>query len=229
MPIKNSNFYPGTGKNPIHIGIIPDGTRRWARKNNVLLSEAYFQACIKLLSHVDFFFENGFKIVTLYLSSTDNFKRSLEEIAAFCNAEAKIIKEFLPPRCYRYGTRVVNAGNINYLEPEFRKVLFEIEQSTKHNTKTCLYLCIAYNPIEELLSAFKCSKSPESFLDYLWVREPLDLVIRTSGANLLSNFPPIQSGYARFYVLDDLFNDIQLSDIQKILTEFSSLTRLYGD
>jgi undecaprenyl diphosphate synthase len=63
----------------------------------------------------------------------------------------------------------------------------------------------------------------------MWVKRPLDLIIRSGGANLTSNFLPLQSGFARLYFLDELFNDVKLETVIGIMDGFNDLNRKFGD
>ena len=93
-----------------------------------------------------------------------------------------------------------------------------------------MYLVTAYNPLFEIASTIRNAKGlPEELLDYLWIKDPVDALIRTSGANLLSNFLPVQSGFARFYVTDTLFNDSKLEELNNMLDSFSQIDSPHGN
>lgn len=223
------NFHPKTDQNPEHVGLIPDGTGCWAKANNFPLPEAYFLAMKKLVQYVSFFFDEGCQAVSIYGSSIQNFKRSKQDISAFCQAETRFCVELLPSIVEKYETKVKLAGNINVLPSYMRDAVNRLEEITSTQKSTRLYICAAYNPLEEILQAIQLADPSDQFLQNLWVPEPLDLVIRTGDANLLSNFLPLQSGYARFYVLKKLFMDTELEDFRRILLAFRKLVRSYGD
>lgn len=224
-----SDFHPKATNDPEHIGLIPDGTRRWARKNSVSLVDAYLHAMQKISDYIDFLFDEGVRAISIYLSSTQNFKRAESEVSAFCMAEAKLCNDLLPETSKRHGVKVMIAGNTGYLPTYFKDALQRISLTTCIFSSARLYLCVAYNPLDELLKAFRLASHPEVFLHHLWVPEPVDIIIRTSGANLLSNFLPLQSGYARLYVIEKLFNDTEQQDLHEILEGFKKLVRKYGD
>ena len=104
-----------------------------------------------------------------------------------------------------------------------------LREMTKENVSKRLNICIAYNPLYEIWESAKKSSTPSDFLNNLWVKTPLDLVIRTGKANLISNFLILQSGFARMYFIDKLFNDIQISDIKQIMDTFKKNERKYGE
>jgi len=212
-----------------HVGVIPDGIRRWSRKNNVPLPEAYLHGIKKLSKYTSMFFDSGVKVVSIFASSIQNFKRTQSEISAFCEAETVFCTNYLPQVAKQFGTKVVSVGRHDVLPSYFQDGLQKIENITINNSETKIYLLVAYDPIDEIVKALSLAKEPEDFPKFLLVPEPLDLVFRTSGANLLSNFLPLQSGLARLYIIKKLFNDTSPKDYQKILMEFKNLHRKYGE
>jgi len=229
MPYTTLDFHPEKGMLPNHVGLIPDGTRRWAKENKISLSEAYINAMQNITYSLDFFFQQGIKAVSIYLSSIQNLRRSSDEIDALFRAEVLLYDAMLPHIAKKFEAKVTTAGKTDLLPDYLQTSINSITYNTSGYSSTRLYLCNAYSPLDEVINALNNSGNTDSFINYLWVPEPLDLVIRTSGANLLSNFLPLQSGYARIYTIDKLFNDASIKDFNNILTDFKNLTRLYGD
>ncbi len=212
----------------LHVGVIPDGARRWALREEVTYSEAYNRAAQKLSNLVGFLFDDRVSIVSIYLSSALNFRRSQQEVSAFCRAQAYLCSDLLPNVAERFVTRVQAVGDQSLLPDYLVGSIQDIERTTKSQSLTRLNLCVAYDPIEELVEACSTLSSSDSMVDNLWVRDPVDLVIRTSGANLLSSFLPLQCSYARLYFLEPLFNDLEIADVENVLTEFREIARSYG-
>jgi len=228
---KLDNYHPGTKKIPTHIGIIADGTRRWAKLNEVSLFDAYQNAGEKSLEWAGYLFQKGVSIISIYVLSTYNLRRPDTEVDA-------ILKAVVSPKCIKlmldlankHSTAISLVGERGLLNQNFLNSFSEVENKTQFFSKTRLNLLTAYNPLFEITSAIKNAKGlHEDLLDYLWIKDPVDAIIRTSGANLLSNFLPIQSGFARFYVIDTLFNDCKLEELDNILDSFSQIDRLYGN
>ena len=92
-----------------------------------------------------------------------------------------------------------------------------------------LGLCFAYDPFDEVEHALLSRKGDDPLANHFWIPEPLDLVIRTGDANLISNFLPLQSGFARLYFTGELFNDLAIEQVQRILNEFTTLSRHFGE
>jgi undecaprenyl diphosphate synthase len=212
-----------------HVGLIPDGTRRWAKNHGVPLFDAYCKAMNQITQYIDYFLKEGCVAISVYLCSIENLKRTEMEISALFEAQKVLFDELLPALVAEWGTRVIVAGNVNLLPQYLRLAVDRTSKASCHYSSTRLYLCLAYNPLDEVLQAVGNPSSNGTFIDNLWVPEPLDLVIRTSGVNLLSNFLPLQAGYARIYTIDKLFNDTDISDFAPILSNFKQISRLYGE
>ena len=121
------------------------------------------------------------------------------------------------------------AGNREIIPQYYLRVIEFAEAETNLYIKGVINILIAYNPIQEIAHAISKSNPPTDFLKHLWVTTPLDLVIRSGGANLLSNFLPLQSGFARLIFRNELFNDLTIRDFKLILNEFSEIDRKFGD
>jgi len=228
MNYNYQNFHPSYNKIPNHVGIIPDGTRRWAIKNDVDLFDAYYQAMLLLGEIIKYLFKRDVNIISLYFSSLQNFKRPKHEIDAFCNAEAIFCQKVLTELLLEYTFKVNIIGDSEIIPRFLLEESKEIEKQTNENSIREINLCIAYNPISEIQNAIKHSRG-SNFLQFLQVKQPLDIVIRSSGANLTSNFLPLQSGFARLYFIEKFFNDVCIKDIESIINSFENIDRKYGE
>jgi undecaprenyl diphosphate synthase len=223
-----TDFHPDNSGIPGHVGLIPDGGRRWAVKHNVGLEESYHKTKLFLAEICSYLFDVGVNEISIYLSSIQNFRRQQTEIDAFNTvSEIAFGREILQLAESKH-VRVVFAGNRDILPRDYLKAIEIVEAKTSGFKNGAINLCIAYNPIEELYSAFSKSETNNEILKNLWVKTPLHLIIRSGGANLLSNFLPLQSGFARLYFLDDLFNDLTINNFKAIIYEFSMLDRKFG-
>ncbi len=221
------NFHPTKENIPVHVGLIPDGTNRWAIKQEIKLVDAYTSAWIKIEEFLEFFFKRGATCASIYFSSIQNFKRSSAQINSFCSAQNIFISTFFNSFLTKFPAKVNPVGNLSYVPDYFRESLLNIKKKTEKNLEFEINLLVAYNPLEEIENAIR-SNIDGNFLDDLWVKKPLDLVIRTS-ANLLSNFLPLQSGYARLFWIDKLFPEIETRDYERVYEEFIKIDRKYGD
>jgi len=224
-----NDFHPDKLIRGLHVGLIPDGGRRWARKNNVSLIESYTLSKTLLAEFVTRLFQEGVDEISIYLSSSQNYIREHHEVLAFSSIIHQALSEELKHLINQLGVKIVIAGNSSVLGNESKELLNELTQASLKNENLRINLCIAYNPLEEITQAQQHTKEKENFTDHLWVTKPLDLVIRTGDANLLSNFLPLQSGYARIFFSEKLFNDISWEEIAQWIIFYKELNRKYGD
>ena len=223
------DFHPDNSKIPGHVGLIPDGGRRWAVLHGVSLTESYHKTKLLLGVICNYLFDAGVNEISIYLSSIQNFRRQHTEIEAFNSVSEIAFGNEILQLAINMQIQIVVAGNKEILPVEYLKAIENIEDRTAAFQNRKINLCIAYNPIEELSRAISKSATSNEIIKNLWVKTPLHLIIRSGGANLLSNFLLLQSGFARLYFLDKLFNDLTINDIEHILYEFSLIERKYGN
>jgi undecaprenyl diphosphate synthase len=224
-----NDFHPDKLIKGLHVGFIPDGGRRWAEKNNVSLIESYTLSKTLLAEFVTRMFHEGVDEISIYLSSSQNYRRENHEVLAFTSVIHQALFEELNQLINQLGVKIVIAGNSSVLGNESKELLNELIHASLKNENFRLNLCIAYNPLEEIIQAQQLTLNNESFTEHLWVTKPLDLVIRTGNANLLSNFLPLQSGYARIFFSEKLFNDLRWEEIAHWITFYKELNLKYGD
>lgn len=223
------NFHPSRNVIPNHVGIIPDGGRRWAKNHGISYYESYIISMKKIYEIMDLLYSLGINMISIYFSSSMNFLRSNKEVIDFNKAENEFCMTFLTPLLRKYGLHVDFCGNQELIPDDFLITLNYIKEHSQRNNAKYLNLCVAYNPLNELWESAKQSSTPDEFIENLWISKPLDLIIRTGDANLLSNFLPIQSSFARLYFVDKMFNDISVTDVEDIINSFSQINRKYGE
>ncbi len=224
------NFHPKNNNKRLHIGLIPDGGRRWAKINNTSLSNSYATTRDLIVDFTNYFFTANITELSVYLSSAHNFRRSEYEIGSFTEVASNAIGNELISLVKKLNLKVNIAGDISSISKKMMNTLYEYNSSLGSDVRGTINLCISYNPIEEINHAMDLGlQNGDSFINHLWVKNPLDLVIRSGGANLMSNFLPLQSGFARYYFLDELFNDVSLEKVKSILDSFKNLDRKYGE
>lgn len=222
-------FHPQGTSIPKHIAIIPDGGRRWARNHGVTYYTSYKKMCVNLSLFCRELFQKNIDIISLYFSSSQNFRRTDEEIESFCRAEAeflnKDIKEFIQD--YQINAHVVGKreGMPDYLITAIEEIPPICLPSEKK-----MYICINYNPHYEIEKAvLEAKEKGDLYVNYLDVKEPVDIMIRTGGAKVISNFLMPQIGFARLFFLDTLFNDLSVCDIKSILDDYARYELKYGN
>ena len=226
---------------PIHVGIIMDGNGRWAKKKGLARSlghSAGAKNLKKLLRHI---YKRGIKYVSVYAFSTENFKRSKEEVDYLMKLFIKMFKtnakEFIKDKI-----KVVFSGSRNNLSEELNNAMDDLEEKTKDFENGIFNVCLNYGGRSEIIDATKkiaklvkdgklaIENIDEEVLDNnMYNRLPdLDFVIRTSGEMRTSNFMPWQSTYAEYYFPDTLFPDFDEKQFDIAIEEFQKRSRRFG-
>ena len=206
--------------NGLHIGLIPDGTRRWARRNGVTIARGYMLAMDILARLLDELYKGGARAISVYLCSRDNLTRRHEsEVTAFADAEAQFCDEVVPKLSKQHSLHVVAAGDKCILPRVLANAVNRIDSLATKTKDRRLFLCMGYSPEDEIKRG----------LESLWVDMPVDLVIRTGGANVLSGFLPVQTANSRLYFLPQLFNDVTEANVLACLEHFRTQHLRYGE
>ncbi len=224
-----ADFHPTPGPVPLHVGIIPDGGRRWAKANGCKLEEAYFETKSHMLKLVTFLYGYGVREISVYLSSIQNFRRPPEELKANLMIVETALQNEIATLVRQFNLVVKVAGNREVLPANISASFRLLERDTSLHTGGRLNLLMAYDPLEEITEAQKSSDGPGMFYKHLLVNTPVDLVIRSGGANLISNFLPLQCAYARLYFSTKLFNELTIDDVSEILEKFAETDRKFGE
>jgi undecaprenyl diphosphate synthase len=222
-------FHPSAGSLPWHVGIIPDGGRRWAKAHQCTHKEAYIQAKSHLLQFVNYLYQKEVNEISIYVSSIQNFRRSAEDMAINFEITESALENEIASLAHERNLVIKLIGDHSVFPPSLSNVVRSLEKSTFNNSQGRLNLLIAYNPLEEIIQAIKSSDVPGNFFKYLSVTTPVDIVFRSGGAHLLSNFLPLQSAYARLCFFDKLFNDLTIKDLEEALDGFSRIVRKFGE
>lgn len=226
---------------PTHVGIIMDGNGRWAKQRGKRRSEGHLEGSkiVKRLSkHI---FEKGIKMLSIFAFSTENFKRSKDEVDYLMNLVVKYFrkeaKEFK-----KNNIKVVISGRKDKLSDNVLDAIRYIEDYTVNNTGGILNICFNYGGQEEIIDAAKkiaieykngnldlSSIDKELFNRYLYNNlEPIDFLIRTSGEERISNFMLYQLAYSELYFTDVYFPDFTEEEFDKALDEYKKRNRRFG-
>ena len=229
-------------KLPGHVAIIMDGNGRWARKHRLSVSRGHRQGTETLreiIRHTD---DLGIRALSLYAFSTENWKRSEEEVAALM----QLILDFFASEIDELdakNVRILILGDKSALPEKQRETLMEAERRTASNTGLRLNIAINYGGRAELVRAareiavmvrngdMRPEEITESTIsDHLYTRgQPdVDLLIRTSGEQRLSNFLLYQNAYAEFVFPETLWPDFTVHDYDLALDAFAHRERRFG-
>jgi len=205
-----------------HLGVIMDGNRRWARRHMFQSVMRGHEKGVDTFIDLCEWCENAeIPYLTVYAFSTENWKRSQEEVTDLFKLMRRFFVEEIH-RCIEKGVRVVVVGNLSPLSAEDLAIIRDAEEVTKHCEKLYLQIALSYGGRDEILQAaaayardLAAGKIPdgelteEVFESYLLTHgvPDMDLVIRTGGDHRLSNFFPWQTTYADLWFTDVLWPD----------------------
>ena len=228
-------------KIPNHVGIIMDGNGRWATKRGLKRSaghKAGVETLKKLCLHMA---DVGVKYASLYAFSTENFKRSEEEVGFLMDLFMLSFNKELKSLIDR-GVKVVFSGRREPLPEKVLKAMDKIVDDTKDFDGLTLNICLNYGGQYEIADTTKkiCEMykngdislediNPEFIQKNLYQDlPPLDFVIRTSGELRLSNFMMYQASYAEFYFPKVLFPDFTPEEFDDAILAFNGRERRFG-
>lgn len=226
---------------PNHIGIIMDGNGRWAKKRGLPRSFGHKQGAAVFKKTIHWAEELGIKCVTFYAFSTENWKRPAEEVNGIMNLLRQYIKEIRASA--RENMRFIFIGDIDGLPADIAEELHDIQRSTVENTGIIVGVALNYGGRAEIVHAARelARLSAQSRLDpdsitedsierllYTCEMPPLDLIIRPSGEQRLSNFLIWQAAYAEFVFMDVLWPDFNKKHLEYAVRAYSDRDRRFG-
>jgi len=221
---------------PRCIGIIMDGNRRWARNKGLPAVEGHRHGYETLRTCLEWVQGAGITHVIVYAFSTENWKRSEEEVSYLMRFMRSVLKERFAELQQR-GMRIVFIGEKDKFPEDIRNYMGTIEKESGNNTAGTLGIALSYGGRAEIVSAVK-NMTPvdinaldeKTFSSYLWTRNfpDADMIIRTGGTKRLSNFLLWQAAYAELYFTDVLWPDFNKEEFEKALLFFAEAKRNFG-
>ncbi|MCL2107271.1 MAG: undecaprenyl diphosphate synthase family protein [Oscillospiraceae bacterium] len=214
-----------------HVGIIPDGNRRWARKSEKDLHETYVLFFERILSVILVLKNAGIHMQSFYVLSIENLQRNHEDVDAVLSAFENVICDKIMDFTEKHpDLRFRFIGNQAYWPDKIKQKISSIEKAcAKDGAPFVVNFLIAYNPFDEINSVVNSKADLPLTVEKLSVPLYLDLIIRTGGEQTrISNFLPLQSGYATIHMVDRFFLDFDLSNYEKILSIYSDIDPRYG-
>jgi len=231
---------------PQHIGVILDGNRRWARIKGKSLEESYRIGAKKVEELLEWCVRLGVKTLTIYVFSTENFKRKPDEVEAVMRvAEETLSRVLKDERLHKHGIRVKALGRTWLLPHNIQRLLLELETLTANYSNYYLNIAIAYGGRAEIIDAIRQISSlvakgelqpddineelVEKFLYTSHLPNPHpDLIIRTSGEERLSGFLLWQSAYSELCFLDVYWPDFRYIDLLRAIRTYQKRQRRFG-
>lgn len=221
-----------------HMAIIMDGNRRWAQKKGLKESEGYIQGIQSVKEIVRSCIDHNINYLTLFAFSTENWKRSPEEVRFLFSLMDKSIRQY-KSLIVSQKIRLHIIGNLLSLPPSLQSMFIDICEQTKQNKQFNLILAINYGGRKEILDAVK--KIHSSVQDIHSVKESdfenclqsssfpsPDLIVRTGGTQRLSNFYLWSSAYSELYFTDVMWPEFNAEELKKAIVYYKNLKRRFG-
>lgn len=229
-------------KVPNHIAIIMDGNGRWAKGKGMQRVFGHRNALTAIRETADTASDLGVKFLTMYAFSTENWSRPKFEVDALMSLLVTTLKKELPE--FQQKNVKINAiGDIASLPKGAQKVLKNVIEETKNNTKITLTFALSYGSREEIVNAIKniskkvvnkeldIEKIDENIINnhlYTFNLPDVDLMIRTSGEQRISNYLLWQMAYAELYFTEILWPDFRKENLFDAIIDYQNRERRFG-
>ncbi len=227
---------------PEHVGIILDGNGRWAKKKHMPRNFGHLQGSRVLEQICDDADEIGIKYLTVYVFSTENWKRSAKEVDGLMKILRNYLKDCIK-RANKNNMKVRILGKKERLDDDIIKSIEELERASADNTGLVFQVALNYGGRDEIVRAVRKlaadvmekgldpasidEKVFEGYLDTAGVPDP-DLIIRTSGEKRISNFLMWQSAYSEFDFPEILWPDFNKNRLIEAVERYNKRDRRFG-
>ena len=218
-----------------HLAIIMDGNRRWAKEKSMMTTMGHKRGADVLVDIAKYCNEIGLKYLTVYAFSTENWKRTEEEVGYLMGLLGVYLDKFLNELDMK-NIKISFIGNIDVIDSSLSNRIRNLEEKTSNNTGLNLIIAFNYGGRDEIVRA--CKNIAEEVKDgklnledidenvfsnhlYTKGKKDPDLVVRTSGEMRTSNFLPWQITYSEFLPLDKYWPDFTRDDVDFCIEEFS--------
>lgn len=227
---------------PRHVALILDGNGRWAKKRGLPRTMGHKEGCKTVEKMVEVAARMGIGYLTVYGFSTENWKRSVEEVGALMQLFRYYMVRLLKIASAN-NVRVKMIGDRRRFDQDIIDGINRLEEETKENTGLTFVIAVNYGGRDEIVRAAaklcedcKAGRLDEghiteelfaSYLDTRDIPDP-DLLIRTSGEIRLSNYLLWQLAYTEIYVTDCLWPDFNREELEKAIAQYNSRERRFG-
>lgn len=223
---------------PVHVGYIIDGNRRWAKQHGLPAYEGHLAGYETIKEVLLETLHRGVQYASAYVFSTENWKRSADEVNKLMSLLLRILKDDIH-LFIDNNVRLRVIGTHEGLSDKLVAALQKAEQETAHLTGGELLLCLNYGGQLEIAEA--CQKiiasgaradlvTPELIAQHLYAPEvpACDIIVRTSGEQRLSNFMLWRAAYSELMFVDKNWPDMRAEDVDQILDEYAARNRRFG-
>jgi undecaprenyl diphosphate synthase len=221
-------------KTPQCVGFIMDGNRRFARAQGLEVALGHLAGKDKLMEVIRWTAEADIPHIVVYAFSTENWRRSEEEVKALLALFSMVIAEFDARSEKDFAVRFI--GHRSDFSPELQADMEHLEKASVGELKVTVWIALSYGGRAEIVEAtnraIELGKKvdEESFAKLLWTNDmpDPDLIIRTGGEQRLSNFLPWQSVYSELFFIDTYWPAFTKEEFTRILSAYAARERRIG-
>jgi len=218
-----------------HVAIIMDGNGRWGIKNRKSRNLGHKAGLITVEKIIKASIKKNIKYLTLYVFSTENWKRPKKEVSFLFN----LLEVFLRKKTIELNKNNIKLkviGDNKMFSTKLKKILINSEKTTIDNKKLQINLALNYGSRYEIINSINLIKKKKIPLTQKNIEKNLytsgipdpEILIRTGNTNRLSNFLLWQAAYSEIFFVKKLWPDFQVSDFYKIINNFKKLKRNFG-
>lgn len=223
---------------PTHLGFIVDGNRRWAKTHGLPAYEGHLAGYSAFKDVTRAAVDQGVKYVSYYVFSTENWKRSQDEVSKLMGLVLRLLTDDLK-LLIKEEVRVRILGSRAGVSEKILKAIDAAEAETAHFTRATVCFCFNYGGQQEIAEAAQqCVRdgltaeqiTQEAITERLYAPDvpPVDLIVRTSGEQRLSNFMLWRAAYSEFLFIDKPWPDMRPEDVTASIAEYARRNRRFG-
>jgi len=218
----------------LHLAIIMDGNRRWAKANKLAAHQGHIEGAKNALKIIKAVIKKDIKELSLYTFSTQNWNRSKVEVSFLINGFKNYLPKYIP-EFNKLGVKVRVVGSRNRLNKKMIEVIEHVESVTRSNKVLKLNILFNYGGDDDL--AFGLAQlNPKTKLNLTTLKTKMyshdvtnvDLLIRTGGEFRVSNFLPLQLAYSEFYFSKTNWPGFTQVELNKAVKEYQNRQRRFG-
>ena len=218
----------------VHLGIIPDGNRRWAKERGLPTIDGHKRGMDKVEELIEAAADAQIQYITFYIFSTENWSRSEAEVSYLMKMANTYIMKFAKKLAAKNG-RLVVLGSKNRISPKLVSTIEKAEKLTEDCTGITACFCFNYGGEQEIADAATIAAkegdiTPETIRKHLYHPEVpnVDMVVRTSGEERTSGFMLWRGAYSELMFVKKYFPEMEAGDIETILAEYEKRNRRFG-
>ncbi len=226
---------------PEHVAIILDGNRRWAKERNLPQLKGHQKGFENIRKLAPYIIDKGVKYLSVFAFSTENFKRSEEEVKYLMDLFVDMFKKECD-KIHKENIKIIFSGRRENLRADVLEAMDYITEKTKDNTKGVFNICLNYGGQQEIVDGAKRlamdvkdgkvdldEVDEKYFYKYMYNElPPIDFLIRTSGEERISNFLIYELSYAEMYFPKIYFPDFNEEEFERAIDIYNTRERRFG-